>query len=222
VWLAPTFREEHRQALDLLNDLGGERVRFFAVELRVVRIGESPPAPLLELRAQPNDWHAQLAVAASAGSRAGRKATAYAVFWARLLKRLRVEHPDWSRAQKPSSANWFPMPCPFKGGSFYSFTYNQGGRMRSELYIDDPDPDRARGIYDALLRRRTTIEAAYGGQLSWEELSERRACRIADYADGDVLDEEAHDEFIDWFFDAGTRLRRAIDGIRAEIALDDT
>jgi hypothetical protein len=60
VWLAPSFREEHREALDLLNNLGGEQVRFFGVELSAVRIADSPPAPLLELRVEPNDWHAQL------------------------------------------------------------------------------------------------------------------------------------------------------------------
>ncbi len=30
VWLAPSFREEHREALDLLKNLGGEQVRFTA------------------------------------------------------------------------------------------------------------------------------------------------------------------------------------------------
>jgi hypothetical protein len=54
VWIAPTFRDEHRQALDLLNDLAGDRAHFFGIELAVVAIGDSAPAPLLRLRAQPN------------------------------------------------------------------------------------------------------------------------------------------------------------------------
>lgn len=220
VWLAPTFREEHRQALDLLNDLGGERVRFFGVELRVVRIGDSAAAPLLELRAQPNDWHAQLSAAASTGSRSGGKATAYEGFWTRFLERVRVEHPDWTRAQKPGTANWFAMPCPFKGGPFYSFGFSQGGRLRTELYIDFVEPGRAGGLFDALNQRRDLIEARYGAPLSWEELPERRASRVGDYAAGDVLESGAHDRYIDWFFETGARLRRAIDAVAAEIDLD--
>lgn len=219
VWLAPTFREEHRQALDLLNDLGGERVRFFGVELRVVRIGESAAAPLLELRAQPNDWHAQLSAAASTGSRSGGKTSAYAAFWARFLERIRTEHPDWSRAQKPSTANWFAMPCPFKGGPYYAFSFAQGGRLRSELYIDFADPTRAGALYEALLQRRSIIEAEYGAELSWEELPERRASRIAVYSDGDVLEGAAHDDYISWFFETGARLRRAVDRVAGEIDL---
>jgi hypothetical protein len=72
LWLATDFREEHRQALDFLNDLGGEDARFFGVAIGVVQIEGSKPAPLFKLRAQPNDWHAQVSAAAKAGSRAGK------------------------------------------------------------------------------------------------------------------------------------------------------
>ena len=43
VWVSPSFRDEHREALDLLNDLGADRVRFFGVELGVIKIGDSAP-----------------------------------------------------------------------------------------------------------------------------------------------------------------------------------
>lgn len=39
----------------------------------------------------------------------------------------------------------------------------------------------------------------------------RRACRIAVYRDGDVLDTEQHDSYIDWFFDTNARLRAALE-----------
>ena len=60
VWIATAFCEEHRQALDWLNENTGEDVHFFGIELQVVKIGDSPPAPLLNLVAQPNDWQKQV------------------------------------------------------------------------------------------------------------------------------------------------------------------
>ena len=37
---------------------------------------------------------------------------------------------------------------------------------------------------------------------------------MADYFDGaDVSETDRHDEFIDWFFDTGGRLRRALQSI---------
>lgn len=56
VWIAPAFRSEHRAALEWLNARTDSRTRFFAVQLEVVRIGDSLPAPMLTLVVQPNDW----------------------------------------------------------------------------------------------------------------------------------------------------------------------
>ena len=56
LWLATSFREEHRAALEWLNERTDERTRFFAVRVQVVRIWTSLPAPLFTLVVQPNDW----------------------------------------------------------------------------------------------------------------------------------------------------------------------
>lgn len=64
VWVAPSFRAEHRRALEWLNERTDEGTRFFAVEVKVVRIGDSPYAPLLSLAVQPNDWGKQVRNAA--------------------------------------------------------------------------------------------------------------------------------------------------------------
>ena len=220
VWLAPQFREEHRQALDYLNDLAGEATRFFGVELAVVRIGQSEPAPLFRVRAQPNDWHAQVAAATKSSSLQAGKAPLYREFWTRFLERVSAEHPEWTNASKPQTANWFPMACPFKGGPYYAFSFAAGGKLRSELYIDFGDAEANSELFAALAERREAIEQVYGGGLSWEELAGKRASRIADYGDGDVANVDEHDACIDWFFERGTRLRRAVETAAAELRTD--
>lgn len=64
LWLATSFREEHRAALEWLNERTDERTRFFAVRIQVVRIGTSSPAPLFTLVVQPNDWGKRVRVSA--------------------------------------------------------------------------------------------------------------------------------------------------------------
>jgi hypothetical protein len=211
VWVAPKFREEHRQALDYLNALAGENSRFFGVEVAVVRIGNSEPAPLFRMRAQPNDWHSQVAAATKSTAQQAGKAPLYRQFWTRFLERVRAEHPDWTSASKPQTSSWFPMACPFKGGPYYGFSFAQGGRLRTELYIDFGDADANTELFEQLRFRQTDIEGMYGSELVWEDLPGKRACRIADYGLGDVSDSERHDAYIEWFFDTGTRLRRAIE-----------
>lgn len=131
---------------------------------------------------------------------------------------MKEEHPSWTRAKKPGPANWFAMACPFKGGPYYAFSFAQGGKLRSELYIDYTHGEAVSTLYSRLLARRERIEALYGTALSWEELPDRRASRVADYAEGDVANTDSHDHYIDWFFDSGHRLRRAIDAVAGEVA----
>jgi len=61
VWIAPSFREEHLSAIRWLNEHTVEPFTFFAVRLRVVRIENSPFAPLFEVIERPNNWDRQLA-----------------------------------------------------------------------------------------------------------------------------------------------------------------
>ncbi len=215
VWMATAFREEHRQALDWLNNLAEGSARFFGVEIGAVRIADSLPAPSFKLRAQPNDWHAQVAAAAKVSSRAGSKGAMYVQFWTRFIERVRAEHPGWTNSHKAGPDSWLTMPCPFKGGPQFRVSFAAGGQLRSVLYIDYPSPDAVDHLFGFLTERKAEIESAYGSPLTWEELAGRRARRIADYRPGDVSEIGEHDTYIDWFFDTGARLRQALAGSAA-------
>lgn len=209
VWIATAFREEHRQALDWLNENTGDNAHFFGIELQVVRIGRSDPAPLLNMVVQPNDWQKQVRAATQAGAVTGKGAL-YVEFWGRFLARVAVEHPEWTQSRRAVPNNWFDMKAPIKGCRI-SCSFAQNDRLRHELYIDSGDGARNAELFEQLSGQQEQLEATYGRPLSWEELPNRRSSRVADYKYGCTVTEvERHDEFIDWFFDAGARLRDAI------------
>lgn len=54
VWVAPHFTEEHRQALDWLNENTVERVSFWGLEIHAFRIDGSRPAPQFVIISSPN------------------------------------------------------------------------------------------------------------------------------------------------------------------------
>jgi hypothetical protein len=217
--MATSFREEHRQALDWLNDLAEGNARFFGVEIGAVSIAGSPAAPLFKLRAQPNDWHSEFSAAAKATAQTSGRGPFYLQFWARFLERVHAERPGWTSAHKPGSANWMALPCPFKGGSFYSVAFTTRGKMRFELYIDGPTPEAVDSLYHFLADRKDAIEASYGAGLTWEPLPTKRASRIATYLDGDVADSAAHESYVTWFLEEGSKLREALAGPAVEWAL---
>jgi hypothetical protein len=56
IWVAPRFHEEFRRGLEWLNDRTDQKVDFFGVEIGLVRIGRSLPAPVLDVVVQPRNW----------------------------------------------------------------------------------------------------------------------------------------------------------------------
>jgi len=217
VWMAVTFREEHRQAIEFLNELGGEKARFFGIEIRAARIGGALPAPLFKVVAQPNDFHAQAAAAAKVSSEPpGGKGALYAEFWERFLEQLKARHPGWTRASKGPAENWLSLPSPFRGGwASYTVSFPRGGpegqRLRCELYIDAQDRAEVAARFDQLHERRAEIEAQFGAGLTWEPPDGRRTSRIAAYGAGDIMQVDNHEEYIGWFLTSLERPRAALD-----------
>ena len=101
------------------------------------------------------------------------------------------------------------MPSPIRGTSFGS-NFAATGRIRTELYIDDGNAEDNKRLFNELKEQRIEIEQGFGEQLSWEELPHRRASRIAAYSEGDVTLRDEWEKYIDWFFDTGGRIRRAL------------
>ncbi|CAN5842119.1 DUF4268 domain-containing protein [soil metagenome] len=178
VWIATAFREEHRQALNWLNENTGDNAHFFGIELQVVRIGDSAPAPLFNVVVQPNDWQKQVRAATQAGAVAGKGAL-YVQFWTRFLERVHEEHPDWTQSRRAGPENWFEMKSPIKGCRF-SCSFAQNERLRHELYIDSGDGERNTQLFEELAAQQGQIETVYENPLSWEELPTKKASRVAD------------------------------------------
>lgn len=56
LWIARDFTEEHRAALNWLNEHTREDIRFFGITVELWRIGNSPLAPRFNIVVRPNDW----------------------------------------------------------------------------------------------------------------------------------------------------------------------
>lgn len=56
VWLAESLTEEHAAALEWLNENTVAGVGFFGVELGLLKIDDSKPAPHFRVVVQPNEW----------------------------------------------------------------------------------------------------------------------------------------------------------------------
>lgn len=68
VWVATKFNDTLRSAIRWLNEHTTDRFAFFAVRVSVVRIGDSPNAPVFRVVEGPNEWDRQVRDASRQGS----------------------------------------------------------------------------------------------------------------------------------------------------------
>jgi hypothetical protein len=109
IWIAPAFREPHLSAIRWLNKHTADGFSFFALKLRVVRIGDSPYAPMFEVVEKPNDWtrDVQTTVEAVESDLSRRRAA----FWTAYLERHPAAAARGLKSEK-SSNMWLPAPVP--------------------------------------------------------------------------------------------------------------
>ena len=56
VWIVKEAKEEHRAAIEWLNNYTSSEIDFFLIEIHAYKIGDSNPAPKFEVVEKPNDF----------------------------------------------------------------------------------------------------------------------------------------------------------------------
>ena len=198
VWIAREFRDEHREALDLLNRRTDEETEFFGTVVEVWKIDGSRPAPHFRVVSAPNDWRKQNA-SSRPPSNVSERDERYRTFWHSFIGRLRDEHRFTNRKSE-NPRNWCSFSAGYKGfGYTAAFATRGGKRARVEVYIDNGDKNWNEQRFDQLADSREEIESEIGGALEWERLDKRRACRISTVRQGSIDDDtEMLEEIRGW------------------------
>ena len=105
IWIATGFRDEHLSAIKWLNENTAEDFNFFAICLRVVRIGNSPVAPIFDVLIRPNLWEKQLQAAARNSQESSELAAFRREFWTEYRGRF----PDAGVGIGGTSSVWLPV-----------------------------------------------------------------------------------------------------------------
>ena len=211
VWISNGFRPEHRAALDWLNEHTDPDTRFFGIEIGVVQIGESAPAPNFKLVAQPNDWEKQVKAATATGAMTERSMR-YWEFWEKFLARIQSEHPEWTSAKTPNRDGWYALPSGVSGISYESVFSQQG--MKVQLYFSSPDAATNESRFQALHATKPQFEQALGEAATWDDKPGKKAASVQVISPfGGVMNVEEWPAMLDWMIDQHLRFRRAVEAV---------
>ena len=98
IWIASDFKDAHRSAVRWLNDNTTDEFAFFAIQVRVVRIGNSPVAPIFDVLERPSNWERQLRTVTR--SDLTEKGQFRREFWAHYAEQYPEDgiRPEWAGA----------------------------------------------------------------------------------------------------------------------------
>ncbi len=209
VWVAARFVEEHRAALDWLNEVTDERFRFFGLEVELWRIGDSPAAPKFNIISKPNEWTRSVEQAKRRIENEALSETKaiQLKFWTAFRDYL-INAGSPLRPQKPFPQHWTNYGVGRSGFMLGALLNSMENRVGVELYINHPD---AKALFRLLERQKDEIEQNLGFSMDWEYLPDRKGCRIVHYRPSvDPLDESRWDDIRIWMKDRLERLDKAL------------
>jgi len=182
VWIAPRFRDEHREALTWLNEISSEEVNFLGVEVEVLEVN-GQYAPNFKLVVQPNTWQKSTAIARRAGgAKASQRMLAYQAYFADVLETVKERVPGITTASKTQPQSWFQFSSGVSGMNF-TWSFTRGNRFRVALDIDTGSHERNKLIFDSLKTNQQEIERELDCTLTWEWVEKRRYVSVfADWA----------------------------------------
>lgn len=116
-------------------------------------------------------------------SRIKERQRAYIDFYSKLIGRLNKE-PQFNHlaTPRPDGVNWYWLKVVTVNGrnlGSFNYSFGRGGIFRIEFYIDSGDKEINKSLFDKLHDKKEEIETAFGHELLWQRMDNRRASRIS-------------------------------------------
>lgn len=192
IWLVKDYREEHKQAIDWLNENTNTKINLFLIRFELLQIDDvSTIAPQFNIISQPNDWAKTLKVSKQEGQLSDTKMMQLD-FWDKF-KSFAQEKTTKLKLRKAQPQHWYDISYG-SSNSHISLTINtQSKQIGCEIYISN-----SKETFQRLYESKDLIEKEVGEKLEWMDLPGKKACRIKLSRNADVEKEQNWEEYFAW------------------------
>lgn len=171
VWIVKEAREEHRSAIEWLNNNTPEKLSFFLIEIHAYQIGDSLCAPKFEVVEKPNGFIKNAKTQSGSGDY-NKSQGERIEFWTRFNEVL-VERGKPFNVRKPTTDHWYDIAIGTSEAHVSLTLVNKDGCVGVELYINDN-----KDLFDKLYAQKDEIEQKLGLDPEWQRLDGKKAARI--------------------------------------------
>ena len=171
VWIVTQAREEHRSAIEWLNNNTGNDIGFFLIELHAYRIGDSLPAPKFEIIEKPNGF-IKYSKENSDNNEINKSQSERLAFWTRFNEMVAANGKPFN-IRNATIDHWYNVAIGTSEACVSINLVNKLSRVTVEIYIADN-----KNLFDYLAERKDEIENALGFPMEWVRLDNKKASRI--------------------------------------------
>ena len=198
VWIVKEARDEHRSAIEWLNNNTSKDIYFFLIELHAYKIGDSDPAPMFQIIEQPNDFIKESKNNKSADAM-NKRQSERVEFWTMFNERI-IDRGKPFSVRKATTDHWYDIAIGTSAAHISVTLVNKDSFVGVELYINSN-----KALFDKLYEDREEIEKQLGFKMDWQRLDTAKASRILyringlnfdDHSNYDALIDEAIDKVI--------------------------
>lgn len=196
IWIAESFTEEHRAAIDWLNRITDTEFNFFGVEVELIKIGDSPAAPVFNVIAKPNGWSKDVRSSqASAEGMTKGKMFNYE-YWSAFVDYMKKNPSNLFQTRSATHHHWMNIAIG-KSGIHIALLLNKPEQKATiQLYMSG---DEDKTYFDALYQHKDEAEKSIGVALDWRRLEERKASTIDIYKKGNLSDPAQQEAIFSWY-----------------------
>lgn len=164
VWIAAIFQDEHRAAMDWLNEITHDQFNFFGLEIELWKIGDSLAAPKFNIVSKPSDWSRSIKQVARRGELSEGK-TMLERYWSTLRKYL-LDRSSPVRAQTPRPQQWASFSIGRTGFNMRASVSTQKKQIQVALVLSGED---SQTHFKLLEQDKDEIEREISSDLDWTE-----------------------------------------------------
>ncbi|MEM0201467.1 MAG: DUF4268 domain-containing protein [Candidatus Micrarchaeaceae archaeon] len=188
IWIFKDIREEHRRAIDWLNENSSESA-FFGIKLEVWQIDSSAPAPKFQIISKPNEW-AKILKQSKGSDKLPETKLKQLDFWTQF--KVYIQKRTKISLRTPRPQHWYDISLGSADAKIELLVNTRDEKLGCEIYILNN-----KKLFEKLKKNKTEIEKKLGLKLDWRVLN--TACKIGVYYDGfDINDNSKMEEYFDW------------------------
>ena len=200
IWIVKDVRDEHKQAVDWLNEHTDDKINIFAIRMELWQIGDSPYAPKFHVVSKPNDWAKAIKTSTSRSDLSDRRLMQLE-FWTQF-KEYAASHQSSLRLRKAYPQHWYDLSIGNSKSHLSLVVDADNEQIRCEFYIPDSKP-----LFKALRENKDSIEAKLPHKLEWMELEGKKASRIRTVHTIDVASNENWEASFHWLMDTAQQFQ---------------